>query len=76
VHIGARVAVLAAPNEVLVSSTVKDLVAGSGDPLRKPWHSSPERRTQRAESFRCKLGFESAAIVCVKVYRLAVEGPL
>jgi pimeloyl-ACP methyl ester carboxylesterase/class 3 adenylate cyclase len=30
VHIGARVAALAAPNEVLVSSTVKDLVAGSG----------------------------------------------
>jgi pimeloyl-ACP methyl ester carboxylesterase len=30
VHIGARVADLAAPGEVLVSSTVKDLVAGSG----------------------------------------------
>jgi class 3 adenylate cyclase len=30
VNIGARVAALAAPNEVLVSSTVKDLVAGSG----------------------------------------------
>jgi len=30
VHIGARVAEDAAPNEVLVSSTVKDLVAGSG----------------------------------------------
>ncbi|MGH2608995.1 MAG: adenylate/guanylate cyclase domain-containing protein [Tepidiformaceae bacterium] len=30
VHIGARVASLAAPDEVLVSSTVKDLVAGSG----------------------------------------------
>ena len=30
VHIGARVAEGAAPNEVLVSSTVKDLVAGSG----------------------------------------------
>jgi class 3 adenylate cyclase len=30
VHIGARVAAHAAPNEVLVSSTVKDLVAGSG----------------------------------------------
>src|SRR5262249_39984826 len=30
VHIGARIAALAAPNEVLVSSTVKDLVAGSG----------------------------------------------
>jgi class 3 adenylate cyclase/pimeloyl-ACP methyl ester carboxylesterase len=30
VHIGARVATQAAPGEVLVSSTVKDLVAGSG----------------------------------------------
>jgi class 3 adenylate cyclase/pimeloyl-ACP methyl ester carboxylesterase len=30
VHIGARVAALAGPSEVLVSSTVKDLVAGSG----------------------------------------------
>jgi class 3 adenylate cyclase len=30
VHIGARVSALAAPSEVLVSSTVKDLVAGSG----------------------------------------------
>ena len=30
VHIGARVAALAGPNEVLVSSTVKDLTAGSG----------------------------------------------
>jgi class 3 adenylate cyclase len=30
VHTGARIAALAAPGEVLVSSTVKDLVAGSG----------------------------------------------
>jgi class 3 adenylate cyclase len=30
VHIGARVAALADAGEVLVSSTVKDLVAGSG----------------------------------------------
>jgi class 3 adenylate cyclase len=30
VHIGARVAAAAEPGEVLVSSTVKDLVAGSG----------------------------------------------
>ena len=30
VHIGARVAAMAGPNEVFVSSTVKDLVAGSG----------------------------------------------
>jgi class 3 adenylate cyclase len=30
VHIGARVAALGGPSEVLVSSTVKDLVVGSG----------------------------------------------
>jgi class 3 adenylate cyclase len=30
VHIGARVGSLAGPSEVLVSQTVKDLVAGSG----------------------------------------------
>ncbi|GMR22156.1 MAG: hypothetical protein BMS9Abin37_0485 [Acidobacteriota bacterium] len=30
VHIGARVGAIAYPGEVLVSSTVKDLVAGSG----------------------------------------------
>ena len=30
VHIGARVAAIAGPDEVLVSSTLKDLVAGSG----------------------------------------------
>jgi class 3 adenylate cyclase len=30
VHVGARIASLAGPGEVLVSSTVKDLVAGSG----------------------------------------------
>src|SRR5206468_12211866 len=30
VHIGARVAAMADPDEVLVSGTVKDLVAGSG----------------------------------------------
>ncbi len=30
VHIGARVMALAGPGEVMTSSTVKDLVAGSG----------------------------------------------
>ena len=30
VHMGARVAASASPGEILVSSTVKDLVAGSG----------------------------------------------
>jgi class 3 adenylate cyclase len=35
VHIGARVAAEAGPGEVLVSSTVKDLVAGSGISFRE-----------------------------------------
>ena len=35
VHIGARVAEAASPGEVLVSSTVKDLVAGSEIPFRE-----------------------------------------
>jgi class 3 adenylate cyclase len=30
VHVGARIASMAGPGEVLASSTVKDLVAGSG----------------------------------------------
>jgi class 3 adenylate cyclase len=30
VHVGARIVSLAGPGEILVSSTVKDLVAGSG----------------------------------------------
>ena len=30
VHLGARVAALAAPNQILVTRTVTDLVAGSG----------------------------------------------
>ena len=34
VHIGARIAAVAAPGEVLVSRTVKDLVAGSGVTFR------------------------------------------
>jgi class 3 adenylate cyclase len=49
VHIGARIAALAKPGEVLVSSTVKDLVAGSGiqfddrgehrlKGISEPWH--------------------------------------
>ena len=34
VHIGVRVAAAAGPSEVLVSSTVKDLVVGSGIQFR------------------------------------------
>jgi pimeloyl-ACP methyl ester carboxylesterase len=38
VHIGARVSALASASEVLVSSTVRDLVAGSGLQLRRNSH--------------------------------------
>jgi hypothetical protein len=34
VHVAARIGSLARPSEVLVSSTVKDLVTGSGDRVR------------------------------------------
>ena len=44
VHIGARVAALANPAEVLVSSTVKDLVAGSGLAFRERGSETPQRR--------------------------------
>ena len=46
VHIGARVGALAAPSEVLVTSTVKDLVAGSGLAFqdRGAHHSKASRR--------------------------------
>ena len=40
VHIGARVAAEAAPGEVIVSSTVKDLVAGSGIRFEDRGHRS------------------------------------
>ena len=36
VHIGARVSALAGPNDVLVSSTLRDLVIGSGTRVRGP----------------------------------------
>jgi len=39
VHVAARIAELAAPGEILVSATVRDLVAGSGLALRdRDWH--------------------------------------
>ena len=51
VHTGARVAALAgAAGEVLVSSTVKDLVAGSGHRLRATAARSAQRRARRLGS--------------------------
>jgi len=59
VHLGARVASAAEPGQVLVSSTVKDLVAGAGivfaDLGRRALKGMPEawqlyRATERAEA--------------------------
>jgi class 3 adenylate cyclase len=49
VHIGARIAALAAPGEVLVSSTVKDLVAGSVRIPTKPARSSDLKPATRTD---------------------------
>jgi class 3 adenylate cyclase len=47
VHIGARVAALARSDEVLVSSTIKDLVVGSGIEFDDPRPACPEGRSGR-----------------------------
>jgi class 3 adenylate cyclase len=46
VHIGARISALAAPGEVLVSRTVKDLVAGSTASVRGPRRRGAEGRSR------------------------------
>jgi hypothetical protein len=52
VHIGARVAALAGAGEVLVSSTVKDLVAGSENPVRRARRPQAERRARAVADLR------------------------
>ena len=47
VHVGARVCEAAGPNEVLVSSTVKDLVAGVRLAFRGSWLPRAEGRSRR-----------------------------
>ena len=54
VSVGARITQLAAPGEVLVSSTVKDLVAGSGMPVRRPRHARPQGRPGRVAGVRAR----------------------
>ena len=46
VHIGARVSGLAGPNDVLVSSTLRDLVIGSGLRVRGARHSQTQGRAR------------------------------
>ena len=54
VHIGARVASQAQSGEVLVSSTVKDLVAApSRTPVRRPWHTRAQRYSWGLAPLRC-----------------------
>jgi class 3 adenylate cyclase len=55
VHMGARVAALAGTGEVLVSSTVKDLVAGSGSSSRTA-ASTSSRGSGRVAAIRGALG--------------------
>ena len=52
VHIGARVSALAGPNDVLVSSTLRDLVIGSGLEFDDARHPRAQRRSRRMESVR------------------------
>ena len=47
VHIAARVMDRAAPSEVLVSSTVKDLVVGSGIDFEERGRARAARRSRR-----------------------------
>ena len=52
VHIGARVSALAGPNEVLVSSTLRDLVIGSGLEFEDARHSRAQGCARRMASLR------------------------
>ena len=55
VHIGARVSALAGPNEVLVSSTLRDLVIGSGLEFEDRGRSHAQRRARRMAPVRRRL---------------------
>jgi class 3 adenylate cyclase len=62
VHIGARVAALASPGEVLVSSTVKDLVAGSGLPLPRARRARAQRSSRRLAPLRRRRRMTAAPV--------------
>jgi class 3 adenylate cyclase len=63
VHIAARIASLAGPSEVVVSRTVKDLVAGSGFDFR-PVASSPEGHSRPLGDLR---GGQWVRVMSVKI---------
>ena len=52
VHIAARVGALAGAGEVLVTSTVKDLVAGSGIAVRRPRREAAQGNPRRMAAVR------------------------
>ena len=55
VHIGARVSALAGPNDVLVSSTLRDLVIGSGLEFEDRGAHAAQGRARRVASLRCRV---------------------
>ena len=55
VHIGARVSALAGPNEVLVSSTLRDLVIGSGLEFEERGAHAAQGRARRMAPVRRRL---------------------
>ena len=55
VHIGARVSALAGPSEVLVSSTLRDLVIGSGLEFEDARHSRAQGRARRVAPLRRRI---------------------
>ena len=67
VHIGARVSALAGPNDVLVSSTLRDLVIGSGLEFEERGAHAAQGRARRMASLRRRfsvaVGFGETHIV-------------
>ena len=70
VHIGARVSALAGPDEVLVSSTLRDLVIGSGLEFEDRGTHELQRGARRMASLRRRLyiavGFGETHVACRK----------
>ena len=65
VHIGARVSALAGPNDVLVSSTLRDLVIGSGLEFEDARRPRAERCARRMESVRRRVS-RTVGVCCAR----------